>query len=136
MRRFAAVLVATSAIVVSGCYHAVIDTGRAPTGTPNVTPWAHAFIYGLVPPAVTETAKKCPGGVAKVETRQSFLNGLVGAITWGIYTPMTISYTCAGGSADAAGVKTLKVGAAGAQAAMQEAVELSAKLGTVIQVQF
>ncbi len=136
MRRFVAVLIASSAIVVSGCYHAVVDTGRAPTGAPNVTPWAHSFIYGLVPPAVTETAKKCPGGVAKVETQQTFLNGLVAAITGGIYTPMTISYTCAGGSADATGVKTLKVGAAGAQATMQEAVELSAKLGTMIQVQF
>ena len=42
MRRFVAVLIASSAIVVSGCYHAVVDTGRAPTGAPNVTPWALA----------------------------------------------------------------------------------------------
>ena len=95
MRRALATAVAASALVLSGCYHAVIDTGRAPAGEPHVTPWAHGFIYGLVPPKVTETNKACPAGVAKVETQQSFLNGLVGGITWGIYTPMTISYTCA-----------------------------------------
>jgi hypothetical protein len=35
--------------------------------------------------------------VAKVETERSFLNGLVGAITWNIYTPMHVLVTCASG---------------------------------------
>jgi hypothetical protein len=39
----------------------------------------------------------CPAGVARVETRQSFANGLVGMITFGIYTPMEIIVTCADG---------------------------------------
>ena len=47
----------------------------APTTISN--PWAHSFIYGLVPPAIVETQAKCPNGVAKVETQQSFPNGLV-----------------------------------------------------------
>ena len=38
--------------------------------------------------------------MAKVETQLSFVNGLVGLITLGIYTPMNIKVTCAaGGSA-------------------------------------
>ena len=41
---------------------------------------------------------KCTHGVAKVETQQSFVNGLVGIITFGIYTPMEIKVTCAAGS--------------------------------------
>ena len=136
MKRAVALLIATAGVVLSGCYHAVIDTGRAPSGEPNVTPWAHAFIYGLVPPAVTETARKCPGGVAKIETQQSFLNGLVAGITWGIYTPMTISYTCARTGAELPTTRTLKVGDAGAHAAMQQAVELSRVLNAPVLVQF
>jgi hypothetical protein len=58
-------------------------------------PWANSFIFGLVPPATVEAAAKCPGGVAMVETEHSFLNWLVGAITFGIYTPIHIKVTCA-----------------------------------------
>lgn len=136
MQRLSALVVAASVFALSGCYHAVIDTGRAPAGDPNITPWAHSFIYGLVPPAVTETARKCPSGVAKVETRQSFVNGLASVITFGIYTPWTISYTCARSGAELPGAKTIKVGDAGAQSAMQQAVELSQKLSTTVFVQF
>ena len=42
-------------------------------------------------------AQQCPGGVQKVVTERSFLNGLVGGITWGIYTPVKIAVACAGG---------------------------------------
>ena len=136
MRRAPALMIAAAGLVLSGCYHAVIDTGRAAAGEPNVTPWAHAFIYGLVPPAATATAQKCPGGVAKVETKQSFLNGLVAGITWGIYTPMTVSFTCARAGAELPTTRTLKVGDAGAQAAMQQAIELSRVLNAPVLVQF
>ena len=43
-----------------------------------------------MPPSTIETAQKCPNGVAKVETQQSFGNQLVGFLTLGIYTPMDI----------------------------------------------
>jgi hypothetical protein len=33
--------------------------------------------------------------LSKVETEHSFLNGLVGALTLGIYTPMHLTATCA-----------------------------------------
>ena len=136
MRRIAVSFLCASAIGLSACYHAVIDTGRAVTGAPIVTAWAHSFIYGLVPPKVTETAKLCPGGVAKVETQQSFLNGLVGAITGGIYTPMQITVSCAGGRASIDGTQKLEVGAGDANAAMQHAVEMLRANGNTVLVQF
>ena len=37
----------------------------------------------------------CTDGVSKVETQHSFLNGLVGGLTLGIYTPIDITVTCA-----------------------------------------
>ena len=56
-------------------------------------PWAHSWVYGLVPPAPVNASSQCTNGVAKVETEMSFLNGLVG-LTWGIYTPIHIKVTC------------------------------------------
>ena len=98
MRSFPSVLLVT-VLASTGCYHATISTG-APTSLEVIEqPFASSYIYGLVPPKTVETAAKCPSGVAKVETRQSFLNGLVGALTLGIYTPMTIKVTCAARSA-------------------------------------
>jgi Bor protein len=82
-------------LAMVGCYAASIDTGRSPSAKVIRRPWASAWIYGLVPPKTVETATECPNGVAKVETQLSFLNQLVGALTFGIYTPMQIVVTCA-----------------------------------------
>lgn len=86
-----------------GCYHATVDTGRTPSTMVVSQPFASAWIYGLVPPKTVELAQKCPNGVARVETQLSFVNQLVGFITFGIYTPMSITVTCAeAGMTDAA----------------------------------
>jgi hypothetical protein len=86
-----------------GCYHATIVTGADPGSTVIDKPWANCFVFGLVPPAIVETAAQCPGGVAKVETEHSFLNYVVGAITFGIYTPIHIKVTCAGQAVSSSG---------------------------------
>jgi hypothetical protein len=91
------VLLASMAFLTS-CYHAQITTGAQPSGQVIDNPWAHSFIFGLVPPSEVRTASECPNGVAKVETQISFLNGLVSAITFNIYTPMHITVACADGS--------------------------------------
>ena len=89
------------ALGVSGCYHATIDPGRSPSGATIHNDWAHSFVYGLVPPSTVSTASECPSGVARVETQMSFLNGLVSGLTFGLYTPMTITVQCAGAGAQA-----------------------------------
>jgi hypothetical protein len=84
-----------------GCYHATIDTGLAP-GVKTTKVWAHSWVYGLVPPSVVNAQSECENGVAKVETQLTFVNQLVSGLTFGIYTPMEISVTCAAsGSSDA-----------------------------------
>ncbi len=88
-----AMLLAT--LLLSGCYVAKIDTGRAKSTKVLSKPWASSWIYGLVPPATVQTATYCPDGVALVETQHSFLNYLVYAVTFGIYTPIQITVTCA-----------------------------------------
>jgi hypothetical protein len=107
--RKAFILLAVLLVCAPGCYHAVIETAR-PAGTQTIDIlWAHSFVYGIVPPNVVNSAAQCPSGVARVVTEHSFLNGLVAVITWGIYTPIHITVTCASGSAslDVPTVKSL-----------------------------
>ena len=88
-----AMLLAT--LLLSGCYATKIDTGRTPSSKVITKPFASCWIYGLVPPTTVQTATECPDGVALVQTQHSFLNYLVGGITFGIYTPIQITVTCA-----------------------------------------
>ena len=90
-----------AATTLGGCYHATVNTGITP-GTRQVEDeWAAGWIAGLVPPETVNAMADCGrAGVARVETRQSFLNGLVSVLTIGIFTPMEISVTCGAGSTD------------------------------------
>lgn len=134
MRRTLLLVVSAAAVVLTGCYHAVVDTGR-PAGDVVISkPWANSFVYGLVPPPVEQTAQQCKSGVAKVETQHSFLNSLVGGITWGIYTPMTITVTCARSNAVLPGAKMLDVGT-NATAAFEQAIK-TAEQGQPVYLRF
>ncbi len=111
------------------CYHATIETDLTPSPTKIEQPFASSWIYGLVPPKYVETAEECPHGVARVDTQLSFVNGLVGMLTLGIYTPMNIVVTCAaGGSASADGAAAIELGAAMSPRAKQQAVTEAARL--------
>src|SRR3954471_22711768 len=95
MRRISLVLLA--ALVCGGCYHVTVVTGAPASATTINKDWQNSFVYGLVPPAEISARETCTQGVAKVETERSFLNGLVGAITYSIYTPLHATVTCASG---------------------------------------
>jgi Bor protein len=90
-----AILLPLLIVAVSGCYAARIETGLPPSSTKITQKFASCWVYGLVPPKTVKTATECPNGVAIVETRHSFLNQVVGSLTFGIYTPMEIVVTCA-----------------------------------------
>jgi hypothetical protein len=95
MRRVFPALIA--ALVCSGCYHVTVVTGSPVASQTINKEWQNSFVLGLVPPPELSTKEGCPQGVSKVETERSFLNGLVGAITWNIYTPMHVTVSCASG---------------------------------------
>lgn len=82
-------------VAATGCYHAVIDTGRPASATVVTKSFAPSFIYGLVPPPALNVSQQCTSGVAKVETVHTFVEGLVAAITFGLFTPMSMKVTCA-----------------------------------------
>jgi Bor protein len=131
-----------SLTLVSGlcaaCYHATIVTGRPESQTVIEKEWATSFIDGLVPPDIMDVSKDCPDGVAKVETEHSFLNVLVGAITFGIFTPMDLKVTCAGSGGHASADYTIPESAtlAERQAVINEAANAAITSGKPVTVKF
>lgn len=123
------VAVALTALALTGCYHATIDTGLAPSGETISVPWAHGFVYGLVPPSTVDAAEECPNGVAQVETQLSFLNQLAYLLTFGIYSPMTIEVQCAegGGAEDLDASAAIEVPADATPAERADAIGAAAR---------
>ena len=97
-----------AALLFTGCYHATIETGRAPSPQQIDIPWANSFVYGLVPPATVDAEAQCTSGVARVETQHSFLNGLVQFLTFGLYTPIHITVTCAAAEEEEASLSVVR----------------------------
>ena len=125
-------------VSVGGCYHAVIETDLEPSNRTIEQPFASSWVYGLVPPKLVKTAEECPDGVAMVVTEISFVNGLVGVLTLGIYTPMHITVTCAAGGTASAESAQVEIGADATQQekreAMTEAARLSKESGSAVYV--
>ncbi len=130
MSRTVKLTAVTALLSLAGCYHAIIDTGLSPSTQVIDQPWASGWVYGLVAPKPVETMAKCKSGVSKVETLHSFLNSLVGGLTFGIYTPMTIKVTCAtGGRASIpAGAPQIELGANATPESAQDALNRAATL--------
>jgi hypothetical protein len=91
------ILLSLVALLCSGCYRVTVVTGAPPAPQTVDKPWQYSFVYGLVPPPELNTREQCPQGFAVVMTERSFLNGLVGALTYSIFTPMHAKVTCAAG---------------------------------------
>lgn len=125
-------------IVLAGCYHATVETGLTPSIQTLEQSFASSWIYGLVPPKTVSTTSRCPDGVAKVETRLSFVNQLVSFLTFGIYTPMHIRVTCAQASPTTSTTMTLPPGAGEAtvRATFGNAADLAATSEQPVLVRF
>lgn len=91
-------------LVMAGCYKTTVNTGLTPGSDTIEKPWAHSFVAGLVPIETINAASECPNGVARVETQHTFLNMVAYIATGGIYSPMSITVTCARGNMEEAAV--------------------------------
>ena len=56
---------------------------------------ADFFLFGLIGEKVVRMNEVCPAGPARWHNQETFVNGLLGVITLGIYTPRTIVIECA-----------------------------------------
>jgi hypothetical protein len=100
----AANLAAALAVVAGtgGCYTSVVKSG-APAAPPTIEydeKWHSGLIVGIAElSGPYDLSKICPNGWAEIKTETSFLNGLVQAVTWGIYNPQSVTVRCAGSPA-------------------------------------
>ncbi len=76
--------------LLTSCYTYTSVVGDGAQGTSEVTQWNHYVIYGLAPVGVSDSKAMAAGAENyEVTTRQTFINGLISGITFGIYTPTT-----------------------------------------------
>ena len=84
-------LLATAlALLITGCAQQTFTVQNKPAAVaPKETITHHFFVSGIGQKKTVDAAKICGGAenVVKTETQQTFVNGLLGFITLGIYTP-------------------------------------------------
>ena len=84
-------LLATAlALLITGCAQQTFTVQNKPAVAPKETITHHFFVSGIGQKKTVDAAKICGGAenVVKTETQQTFVNGLLGFITLGIYTPL------------------------------------------------
>jgi hypothetical protein len=71
-------------------------TREVPPSEPHFSQWSHFFVGGIGQEDFKNAAQMCAsnGGVSFVETKWSFGQILVSAVTWGIYSPRTMNIYC------------------------------------------
>jgi hypothetical protein len=129
---------ALSGFVLTGCYRADIITGLTPSGEVIEDEWVVGFVGGLAMVDDVD-AEDCTNGIARVMTRQSFLNVLVNVLTWGVVTPMEVRVECAAArSAATDGMQGLQARAGTEEVgeALHEAALRSAATGEAVYVRF
>ncbi|MCG6955131.1 MAG: Bor family protein [Gemmatimonadetes bacterium] len=102
-RTAAMALVATALMLgLEACYeHTVTTRGGAPHGPVVYDHWQNYWLGGLIGHTRVAIEDICPSGRATIVAKQTFLNGLVTALTSGIYSPTTLRIHCADGRSGA-----------------------------------
>lgn len=84
----------SAAVLLSSCYSYTSVVGNGGKGTEKVTKWNHYVIAGLAPVGVSDSKAMAAGASDyTVNTKHSFVNMLVGGLTFGIYSPTTTTVT-------------------------------------------
>ena len=87
------VLFATS-LLLSSCYSYTSVVGKGAQGNQQITQWNHYLLSGLAPVGVSDSKQMADGAENySVFTSLSFVNGLVSALTFGLYSPTTTTVT-------------------------------------------
>ena len=89
-------LLATAlALLITGCAQPTFTVQNKPRSAKE-TITHHFFVSGIGQKKTVDAAKICGGAenVVKTETQQTFVNGLLGFITLGIYTPLEARVYC------------------------------------------
>jgi hypothetical protein len=85
-------------LVVAGCYEHTFTIGAgAPAGPIVYDEWQTHWLSGLIGERTHDVSALCPSGNATIHDEQTFLNGLVSALTIGIYSPTKVTIRCSTG---------------------------------------
>ena len=90
-------LVTALALLITGCAQQTFTVQNKPAAVaPKETITHHFFVSELGRRKLSMQPKFCGGAenVVKTETQQTFVNGLLGFITLGIYTPLEARVYC------------------------------------------
>ena len=93
-------IIALGSLVLAGCSTQKfnLNPGADLTSDAVVSSSQTFFVGGIGQETEVDAAEACGGAdkVAQVLTKQTFMNGLLGAVTFGIYTPRTVEVHCVG----------------------------------------
>ncbi len=83
-------------VTTSGCFHTRVVNRDSIPGESHEQK-GRIFLWGLASSssAHVAVAEKCPDGLARAESLRTFGDGLLAVVTLGLYTPVTLRYTCA-----------------------------------------
>ena len=91
---------ALSTFVLAGCSTQKfnLNPGADLTSDASLSTSQTFFLSGIGQEKEVDAAEICGGAdkVAQVSSKQTFMNGLLGAVTFGIYTPRTVEVHCVG----------------------------------------
>ncbi len=83
-------LALTLSLMMSSCYTISHTVGTGPQSGQEVKKMNHYLIYGLAPVGVSDPNEMAGGAQNyEVTTKHTFVDGLLSAITFGIYSPTT-----------------------------------------------
>lgn len=88
--------VATFAVLLSGCAQQTFQLKHNQVAAPKQVTTHHFFVSGIGQKKTLDAAAVCGGAdkVDRVESQQTFVNGLLGVVTFGIYTPREARVYC------------------------------------------
>lgn len=94
MKKLKSLLLLIGIVGLTSCYTYTFDVGNGATSGVQTTQKNHYLIGGLVPLSEVDHAKLSKGASDyTVKIEHSFVDGLLNAITFGIYTPTTTTVT-------------------------------------------
>ncbi|EPC4330606.1 Bor family protein [Enterobacter asburiae] len=90
------IMVAMVAGAVSGCAQQSFSVNKAPITAPQQVTTHHFFVGGIGQSKQIDAAQVCGSAdkVVRTEVQQTFVNGLLGFVTLGIYTPREARVYC------------------------------------------
>jgi hypothetical protein len=88
---------AVAMLLLAGCYTVSYRTNL--TGNEQFKEErGDFFLWGLVGDKTVDLKALCPQGASRWKSQQTFVDGLLGLITIGIYIPRHVTVECSGGA--------------------------------------